>query len=188
MDFVHALRHFLTAGGFTPPGEAQPWQRMLEAFALCFNRDNPGSFSCSGTAFLLSYSIVMLNSDLHKKGVRKKMTCAEFVNRTKMACDEEDLPNAFLEGIYEDIKAKGIKAGDLPEAAMAAWMAAWVAAPVTAAGDRVVARGGHKIGGGAALCGEALLRLLLLLSEFVALVHGRGAVGVRHGIATKSRH
>lgn len=65
MTFDQALRMFLVHSGFRLPGEAQKIDRLLEAFADAYCRDNPGIFPSSESAFVISFSLIMLNTDLH---------------------------------------------------------------------------------------------------------------------------
>lgn len=52
------------------PGESQKVDRLVSSFAECYvndNRDNPSCpFSNSDTPFILSFAIIMLNTDLHR--------------------------------------------------------------------------------------------------------------------------
>lgn len=74
--FDRALRMFL--GAFRLPGEAQCIDRIMEAFAgHLFKHLGPGRpFASADTAFILSFSTIMLNTDLHNPNiaVSKKMT------------------------------------------------------------------------------------------------------------------
>lgn len=76
MTFDNALRTFL--GSFRLPGEAQCIDRLMEAFAgrlfEDFGAGNP--FANADAAFILSFSTIMLNTDLHNPQIpsQKKMT------------------------------------------------------------------------------------------------------------------
>ena len=80
----HRLRHLLTQGGFRLPGEAQQIDRLISTFARCYWEDNAGDLiNCpikdEDTIFVLSFAIIMLNTDLHKshhvtKGKKKGET------------------------------------------------------------------------------------------------------------------
>ena len=68
-----ALRAFLD--GFRLPGEAQKISRFLEAFADATSAANPGGeVADADAAYVLSYSIIMLNTDQHNPQVKNKMT------------------------------------------------------------------------------------------------------------------
>ena len=63
------LRKFLEA--FRLPGEAQKIDRLMEMFAKCYVKHNPDTFANSDAAFILAFSIIMLNTDLHNDQIRE---------------------------------------------------------------------------------------------------------------------
>ncbi|KAL3128636.1 sec7 domain-containing protein [Cryptosporidium hominis] len=63
----------------------------------------------SDTIFILSYSIIMLNTDLHNHQVKNKMTIDEFIKNNKGINNGKDLPREFLVNIFETIKNNEIK-------------------------------------------------------------------------------
>lgn len=70
---------------------------------------------CSDTVFVLSYSIIMLNTDLHSVKVMKKMTDTEFVRNNRGIDNGKDMPEFFLRDIYEAIRDEEIRLhGDAP--------------------------------------------------------------------------
>uniref|UniRef100_A0A8C9EWC1 Cytohesin 4 n=1 Tax=Pavo cristatus TaxID=9049 RepID=A0A8C9EWC1_PAVCR len=60
LNLVQALRQFLWS--FRLPGEAQKIDRMMEAFANWYCKCNPGVFQSTDTCYILSFSIIMLNT------------------------------------------------------------------------------------------------------------------------------
>jgi hypothetical protein len=56
------------------PGEAQKIDRLMEKFAERFCSCNPGSFKSADVAYVLAFSVIMLNTDAHNPGVKNKMT------------------------------------------------------------------------------------------------------------------
>lgn len=56
------------------PGEAQKIDRFMEKFAERYLKCNPASFKSADVAYVLAYSVIMLNTDLHNPQVKKKMT------------------------------------------------------------------------------------------------------------------
>ena len=73
LDNVFFCRVFLD--GFRLPGEAQKIDRLMEKFAERYVRCNPESvFSKADVAYVLAYSVVMLNTDAHNPQVKTKMT------------------------------------------------------------------------------------------------------------------
>jgi len=108
LDFDAAIRHFLA--GFRLPGEAQKIDRIMEKFAERFCLQNPAVFPSADTAFILSFSIIMLNTDLHNPSVRedRKMTKEDFIRNNRGISSGADLPEAFLSKIYDNIKRSPI--------------------------------------------------------------------------------
>jgi len=117
---------FLAA--FRLPGEAQQIDRILQAFSdrcaqVC--EESPGGrlklFSddpkrASDAAYLLSFSIIMLNTDRHNANIRedRKMSCDDFVkNNTDYGRDiterGREFPRDYLEGIYHSINEEEIR-------------------------------------------------------------------------------
>lgn len=74
MDFGEAIRFFLR--GFRLPGEAQKIDRIMEKFAERYCKCNPSSFSSAETAYVLAYSVIMLNTDAHNSMVKDKVSLA----------------------------------------------------------------------------------------------------------------
>ena len=119
MNVEQGLRHFLTSAGFRLPGEAQKIDRLITVFAQCFWEDNAGTaccpFSHQDTVFILAFSVIMLNTDLHKANVdtgrkqRKKMTKAEFMNNLRGVDNSSDLSKDYLSGIYDSIASQVIE-------------------------------------------------------------------------------
>lgn len=101
MTFDDALRMYLA--GFRLPGEAQKIDRIMEKFSSRYCECNPGIFANAETAFILSYSTIMLHTDAHNPMVRKKMTKEEFVRNNRGINDGGDLPLDFLSGLYDRI-------------------------------------------------------------------------------------
>lgn len=71
MDFGQAIRFFLR--GFRLPGEAQKIDRIMEKFAERYCKCNPSSFTSADTAYVLAYSVIMLNTDAHNSMVKDKV-------------------------------------------------------------------------------------------------------------------
>eukprot|EP00931_Biecheleriopsis_adriatica_P049820 TRINITY_DN28828_c0_g2_i1.p1 TRINITY_DN28828_c0_g2~~TRINITY_DN28828_c0_g2_i1.p1 ORF type:complete len:1127 (+),score=284.80 TRINITY_DN28828_c0_g2_i1:887-4267(+) len=71
--------------------------------------------SNSDTIFVLAFSIIMLNTDLHNPGVKKKMSIEEFVRNNRGIDSGKDMPEFFLRDIYEAIRDDEIRLhGDAP--------------------------------------------------------------------------
>ncbi|XP_016097768.1 cytohesin-2-like [Sinocyclocheilus grahami] len=94
LNLVQALRQFLWS--FRLPGEAQKIDRMMEAFAQRYCHCNPGVFQSTDTCYVLSFSIIMLNTSLHNPNVRDKPTVERFISMNRGINDGGDLPEELL--------------------------------------------------------------------------------------------
>lgn len=111
LSFVGAIRAFLTP--FRLPGEAQKIDRIMCEFASHYAAQNPGVFSSADTAYVLGFSVIMLNTDAHSVQIKPKnrMTKAEFVRNNRGIDSGKDLPVALLESVYDDIQNDEIRTG-----------------------------------------------------------------------------
>lgn len=71
MVFDEAIRTFLQ--GFRLPGEAQKIDRIMEKFAERYCKCNPKAFTSADTAYVLAYSVILLNTDAHNPMVKSKV-------------------------------------------------------------------------------------------------------------------
>ena len=90
---------------------------IMEAFAGKLFSDLSGPhrpFATSDCAFILSFSIIMLHTDLHNSQIpqSKKMTKLEFVRNNRGINADKDLPTAYLEALYDEVKATQIQVAD----------------------------------------------------------------------------
>jgi brefeldin A-inhibited guanine nucleotide-exchange protein len=67
-------------------------------------------------AYVLAYSVIMLNTDAYNPQVKKRMTKADFIKNNRGINDGSDLPEELLSGIFDDIHAKEIRMKDEEEA------------------------------------------------------------------------
>lgn len=65
-------RSFLS--GFRLPGEAQKIDRLMEKFAQRYVSCNAEAFKSADVAYVLAYSVIMLNTDAHNPQVKNKMS------------------------------------------------------------------------------------------------------------------
>ncbi|XVF67104.1 hypothetical protein PTKIN_Ptkin10aG0093900 [Pterospermum kingtungense] len=107
MDFGEAIRFFLR--GFRLPGEAQKIDRIMEKFAERYCKCNPNSFTSADTAYVLAYSVIMLNTDAHNNMVKDKMTKSDFIRNNRGIDDGKDLPEEYLGALYDQIVKNEIK-------------------------------------------------------------------------------
>ncbi|KAH8809148.1 hypothetical protein F5884DRAFT_395650 [Xylogone sp. PMI_703] len=99
--FVDALRQFLQS--FRLPGEAQKIDRFMLKFANRYVTGNPNAFANADTAYVLAYSVILLNTDLHSSKVARRMTKDDFIKNNRGINDNANLPDEYLIGIYEEI-------------------------------------------------------------------------------------
>jgi brefeldin A-inhibited guanine nucleotide-exchange protein len=116
--FVDALREFLQS--FRLPGEAQKIDRFMLKFANRYITGNPNAFANADTAYVLAYSVILLNTDLHSSKIAKHMTKADFIKNNRGINENADLPDEYLLGIYDDIANDEIVLKSEREAAAAA--------------------------------------------------------------------
>jgi brefeldin A-inhibited guanine nucleotide-exchange protein len=56
----------------------------METFADIYTKQSPGGiFGHADTVFVLAYSTIMLNTDLHNPQVKTKMTVEQFISNNK---------------------------------------------------------------------------------------------------------
>ena len=60
-------------------GEAQQIDRIMEKFAERYCRENPEAFTSADGAYLLSFAIIMLNTDAHNPMADAHMSKDDFV-------------------------------------------------------------------------------------------------------------
>lgn len=126
LAFVDALRTFLQS--FRLPGEAQKIDRFMLKFADRYVKSNPNKFESAGkysatykyqsklpfpyfkidTAYVLAYSVIMLNTDLHNQQVKTKMTKEDFIKNNRGIDNGNDIPKDYLEQIYNEINGNEI--------------------------------------------------------------------------------
>lgn len=116
-----ALRVLLTK--FRLPGESQQIERILEAFSKRYvgcqqyveniyseEEENLAQVQADAdSVFILSYSIIMLNTDIHNPQVKEHMSFEEYCSNLKGCYNNgNNYPQWFLEKIYASIQDKEI--------------------------------------------------------------------------------
>jgi brefeldin A-inhibited guanine nucleotide-exchange protein len=99
--FVDALREFLQS--FRLPGESQKIDRFMLKFANRYVTGNPNAYANADTAYVLAYSVIMLNTDLHGGKVARPMTKEGFIKNNRGINDNQDLPDEYITAIYDEI-------------------------------------------------------------------------------------
>ena len=94
-------------------GEAQKIDRIMEKFAERYCQDNPGGFQCADDAYVLSFSLIMLNTDMHNPMAEKRLTKQDFVSMNMRQRPDgvyvEVLPVLELEAMFDRIAADEIR-------------------------------------------------------------------------------
>lgn len=70
--------------------------RIMESFAAHYCNQNPGLFDETDTCYILSFSIIMLNTALHNPNVRQKITLEQFVSQNRGINSGKDLSKEVL--------------------------------------------------------------------------------------------
>ncbi|RVD82023.1 uncharacterized protein DFL_009867 [Arthrobotrys flagrans] len=104
--YVDALRRFLQT--FRLPGESQKIDRLMLKFAERYISGNPNAFANADTAYVLAYSVIMLNVDQHSTKIKKRMKKEDFVKNNRGINDGADLPEEYLHGIFDEISQNEI--------------------------------------------------------------------------------
>ncbi len=58
-------------------------------------------FESADCLYVLAFSTIMLNTDIHNPSVKRKMTIAQFVAQNRGINNTKDLPREFLEELYQ---------------------------------------------------------------------------------------
>lgn len=100
--FVDALRSFLQH--FRLPGEAQKIDRFMLKFSERYVTQNPNAFANADTAYVLAYSVILLNTDQHSSKMKgRRMTREDFIKNNRGINDNQDLPEEYLVSIFDEI-------------------------------------------------------------------------------------
>lgn len=114
-DFVdkridEALREIL--GSFRLPGESALIERLINTFTDIYCRTvAPEEIADKDAAFILTYAIIMLNTDLYNPNVskaQKRMSYEDFARNLRGVNAGKDFVPEFLQDIYEAIKENEI--------------------------------------------------------------------------------
>jgi Sec7-like guanine-nucleotide exchange factor len=105
MLFDEAIRLLLS--GFRLPGEAQKIDRIMEKFAERYYLQNRTVFASADMAFILAFSTIMLQTNLHNPAIRddKRMTKEQFIRQNTGISADGELPIPLLSEIYDRIAA-----------------------------------------------------------------------------------
>ncbi|GAA6005362.1 hypothetical protein JCM11491_002672 [Sporobolomyces phaffii] len=111
MDFTgkiicDAMRELLEA--FRLPGESQQINRITETFAEVYFATQPPEINSQDATYVLSYSVIMLNTDLHNPQVRKRMDLQAYSRNLRGVNENADFDPEYLRAIYDSIRKREI--------------------------------------------------------------------------------
>ncbi|KAK5828757.1 hypothetical protein F5H01DRAFT_9422 [Linnemannia elongata] len=106
VGFVDALRMFLQ--NFRLPGESQKIDRLMEKFADRYCDTNPKVFANAEPAYILAFSVIMLNTDQHSDNVKRRMDVKDFIKNNRGINDNANLPDEYLTEIFNNISSNEI--------------------------------------------------------------------------------
>ncbi|KAH7889929.1 hypothetical protein F5I97DRAFT_1924441 [Phlebopus sp. FC_14] len=101
-----AMREMLET--FRLPGEAQQIDRIAETFAFVYFASKPAEIRTQDAVYVLAYSIIMLNTDLHNPQIRKRMTIEDYQRNLRGQNGGENFSPEFLQNIYDSIRKREI--------------------------------------------------------------------------------
>ncbi|KZS99157.1 Sec7-domain-containing protein [Sistotremastrum niveocremeum HHB9708] len=101
-----AMRELLES--FRLPGEAQQIARITETFASIYFATEPPEIETEDAVYVLAYSVIMLNTDLHNPQNRKRMTLLDYQRNLKGVNGKGDFPPDYLQLIYDSIRKREI--------------------------------------------------------------------------------
>ncbi|EFO61719.1 Protein transport protein Sec7 [Giardia lamblia P15] len=107
--FLVTIRYYLSF--FHIPGESQQIERIMKVFSQHFvhlfsllpDDMKGGTTFTQELAYILSYAVLMLNTDLHNSSVKEKMTKDMFIKNTKCADKQDLIQVQFLAELYDGI-------------------------------------------------------------------------------------
>ncbi|KAG5650374.1 hypothetical protein H0H81_012461 [Sphagnurus paluster] len=103
---AEAMRELLES--FRLPGEAQQISRITETFASIYFASGPDEIKSEDAVYVLAYSVIMLNTDLHNPQVRKRMTIEDYQKNLRGVNDGASFSPEFLQNIYDSIRKREI--------------------------------------------------------------------------------
>jgi len=107
LSIIATLRKVLTY--IKLPAEAQRIDRIMKEISVRFHSCNPSVYANSDTAYILMFSLIMLNTDLHNPRITKKLTKSQFIKNVKGIDNGNDLPRDHLEELYDNIRLHEIR-------------------------------------------------------------------------------
>lgn len=83
----------------------------MEKFAGRYSQCNPGKFDNEDVAYVLSFSLIMLNTDLHSQKIAasKKMTLQGFITNNRGINNGNDIDEEVLKDMFKRIQSNEIR-------------------------------------------------------------------------------
>ncbi|KAI0273816.1 hypothetical protein BC834DRAFT_855713 [Gloeopeniophorella convolvens] len=101
-----AMREMLET--FRLPGESQQIARITETFAEIYFASEPDEVKSQDAVYVLAYSVIMLNTDLHNPQVRKRMSIEDYRRNLRGVNDGSDFSPEYLQAVYDSIRKQEI--------------------------------------------------------------------------------
>lgn len=106
IDVADAMRALCEA--FRLPGEAQQIARITETFARTYYATSPPGIRSEDAVYVLAYSVIMLNTDLHNPQVTRRMSVTDYQRNLRGVNDGQDFDAAYLAQLYDSIRRREI--------------------------------------------------------------------------------
>ena len=84
-------------------GEAQVIDRVVQTFGERFHRQNPEELKNPDFCYYLAFSLLQLNTDLHRDEVENKMTLKQFINALNLSTGNDKIDPKYLENLYNKV-------------------------------------------------------------------------------------
>lgn len=89
-------------------GEDEPRDSIKDSVEIIGEDENERVEPDADAVFVLSYSIILLNTDLHNPNIKAHMTIDDYKRNLRGVYNKKDFPAWYLEKIYQSIKDKEI--------------------------------------------------------------------------------
>eukprot|EP01084_Bolivina_argentea_P286620 491705_1 len=115
-SFDSSFRKFITSSGFRLPKYAQNIDRLMDAFAMSYTRDNSDIFTHSDHALILAYGVLMLNTELYSPKARcgmggGPMSKADFIRLVQSGDDGTQIDENIAGELFTSVRERPIEMG-----------------------------------------------------------------------------
>ena len=106
-NVADAMREMLES--FRLPGEAHPIAQITETFAKKYADTGSKEVANQDAVYVLAYSVIMLNTDLHNpQNSKRRMNADDYKRNLRGVNDGKDFDPEYLNNIYESIRRREI--------------------------------------------------------------------------------